>query len=272
MSASARGARLERHAVEDIGRLTKGAPASVVSSPPAPSTPTRFLEEPPMTRRVFTPVAAAILLLASLAAVAAETPSPTTFVRGLRGQAKGGIQVSWYTHLGMKTMSGVRQQKGMAEMEWTHPAARGNPHPDRHARLVRCDGLHGAGGWLHHLRQRPCRRRLRRGAGIGPVSLLRQGLPAVVRRALHPQRRRLGGALLLDGAEGMGQAGGGRGLAGQGHGAGRGDLVYADRGRRCAAGDSRSRLGRGQRRPAAAGNAAARGRGGQLRLVSPTIL
>ena len=72
-----------------------------------------------MTRRIFTPAAVAIVLLASVAAVAAETSPPaTTFVRGFRGDPKGGIQLSWYTHLGMTPMYGVREQKGMAEMEW----------------------------------------------------------------------------------------------------------------------------------------------------------
>ena len=151
------------------------------------------------------------------------------------------------------------------------PAAGGNPHRDRHLRLVRRDGLPGAGGWFCALRQRARRRRLRRGAGIGPVSLPRQSLPAVVRRALHQKRRGLGRALLLDGAEGVGQTGRAGGPAGQGHGAGRGDLVFAGEGRGCAAGDSPSRLGPGQRGAAAAGNAATEGRRGQLRLVPQAV-
>ena len=68
------------------------------------------------------------------------------------------------------------------------------------------------------------------------------------------------------------KAGRAGGPAGQGHGAGRGDLVFAGAGRGCAAGDSRSRLGPGQRGAAAAGNAATEGRRGQLRLVPQAVL
>ena len=71
-----------------------------------------------MTRSICTPVAVAIVLLASLAAAAAETSPPTTFVRGFRGDPKGGFVVPWYTHLGSMPLYGVRQRKEMDQMEW----------------------------------------------------------------------------------------------------------------------------------------------------------
>ena len=71
-----------------------------------------------MTRRACTPVAVAIILLASAAALAAETSPATTFVRGFRGDPQGGFQGAWGTHLGDSQMFGVRQKKGVAEMQW----------------------------------------------------------------------------------------------------------------------------------------------------------
>ena len=72
-----------------------------------------------MTSKLCTPAAVAAVLLALGAAVAAETSPPaTTFVRGFRGDPKVGFQVSWYTHLGLTPIFGVRQRKGCAEMEW----------------------------------------------------------------------------------------------------------------------------------------------------------
>ncbi len=70
-----------------------------------------------MIRRISAPVVVVILLLASRAAVAAET-SPATCVRGFQGEPQGGMQVRWYTHLGMTTLYGVRQRKGITEMQW----------------------------------------------------------------------------------------------------------------------------------------------------------
>ncbi len=72
-----------------------------------------------MTSKLCTAAAAAAVLLALSAGVAAKTPPPaTTFVRGFRGEPQGGMQVSWYTHLGMTALYGVRQRKGITEMQW----------------------------------------------------------------------------------------------------------------------------------------------------------
>ena len=75
-----------------------------------------------MTSKLCLPAAVAALLLAFGAALAAETSTATTFVRGFRGDPKGGMQTSWYTHLGLTPIFGVRQRKDCAEMEWKSAA------------------------------------------------------------------------------------------------------------------------------------------------------
>jgi hypothetical protein len=59
-----------------------------------------------------------LVLLASAAALAAETSPPTTFVRGFRGEPVGGFLGTWYTHLGAMPLYGVRQRKEVADMQW----------------------------------------------------------------------------------------------------------------------------------------------------------
>ena len=149
-------------------------------------------------------------------------------------------------------------------------AAGGDPQPERDIRLVRGDGLGGAGAevsrfsstgtprriatWCWNRRSFPCRAKGCR-------------LLYDVLYTLHTVR--LVRALLLDRAQGVGQGGRGGGPAGQGHGAGRGDLVFAGRaprmrrwrfpiatGRvltRAACGSGRARRRRRARRPATTG-------------------
>ena len=160
------------------------------------------------------------------AAAAAQTSPPaTTFVRGFRGEPQGGFQGVWGTHLGEGQMFGVRQKKGVAEMEW-----KSAPLPTE----IRGDSvtfvLTGAMG---------------SGPGGGSFTIFVNGhaaadcdavlestqfpagqeLPPAVRRPLHLQRAGVLRALLPDRAQGVGQGGPGGGPSGQSHGRGRGDVV-----------------------------------------------
>ena len=77
-----------------------------------------------MTSKLCTAAAVAAVLLALGEAVAAETASPaTTLVRGFRGDPKGGFQGPCGTHCGDAQVFGVRQKKGVAEMEWKSATA-----------------------------------------------------------------------------------------------------------------------------------------------------
>ena len=120
-----------------------------------------------MIRRISAPVVV-ILLLVSRAAVAAET-SPATCVRGFQGEPQGGMQVRWYTHLGMTTLYGVRQRKGITEMQWKSARCRRKSRPRPSLSSGRGRWAHGSRRRLYDPRQRPCGRGVRRGAGADAV-------------------------------------------------------------------------------------------------------